>query len=100
MAPPRTNITQAMTVVLAALKRKGKTNEAPEPADHWPNLSDVHISNTSDSHSNTALPRGTQAAEPEHWPGGEQVLQMLFTLRKQMEDQQTEMIRLREVVAH
>jgi len=41
-----------------------------------------------------------QAAEPEPQHTSEQFLQMLFTLRKQMEDQQIETIRLREVAAH
>ena len=40
-----------------------------------------------------------QATEPEPQLNSEQLLQMLSTLRKQMEDQQTEMIRLCKVAA-
>ena len=40
-----------------------------------------------------------QAIEPEPQHTSEQLLQMLSTLRKPMEDQQTEMIRLREAMA-
>jgi len=40
-----------------------------------------------------------QAAEPKPRPDGEQLLHMLFTLWKQMEDNQTEMIRLCEAAA-
>jgi len=82
-----------------APKRKGKTIQAPEPADGRPNLFDVYIPDAEDSHSNTVPPCGMQAAEPDPQPDSEQLLQMLFTPWKQMEDQQTEMIRLREVAA-
>jgi len=34
----------------------------PEPADRQPNPSDVHISDAEDSYSNSASPRGMQAA--------------------------------------
>ena len=59
MVPSRRNITKAMAVMLAALKGKGKTIEVPELADRWSNLSDAHISDAGDSHSNIAPPCGT-----------------------------------------
>ena len=95
MAPPRKHVSQA-TAAAPAPKGKGKTIEAPEPADRWPNPSDVHISDAKDSHSNSASPWGMQAAEPKPQHTSEQLLHMLSTLRKQVEDQQTEMIQFRE----
>ena len=70
-----------------------------EPADRRPNLSDVHISDTEDSHSNTTLPLGIQTTEPKPPLNGDQLLKMLSTMQIQMENQHTEMIRLREVNA-
>jgi len=99
MAPPRKHLTQATAAAPAAPKGKGKTVEAPKSADRRPNLSDIHIIDAEDSHSNLASPRGMQAAEPEPQHTSKQLLQMFFTLRKQMEDQQTKMIRLREAAA-
>ena len=75
MAPPRRHVTQA--TVVAPLLQKGKTIEAPDPEDRRPNLSDIHISNAEDSHSNVASPRGMQVAEPKPQLNSEQLLQML-----------------------
>ena len=88
-----------MAAALAASKGKRKTVEAPEPTDHRPNLSDVHISDVKYSHSNFASPRGMQAAELEPQPNNEQLLHMLSTMRKQMKYQQIDMIQLREEAA-
>ena len=41
MTPSRKNFIQATTVVTVTPKGKGKTIDAPEPADRQPNLSDV-----------------------------------------------------------
>jgi len=65
MAPLRKHVTNATADAPVTLKGKGKTIEAPEPADHQPNPSDVHISNTEDSRSNSASPREMQAVEPK-----------------------------------
>ena len=63
----RKSVNQA-TVTPADPKEKGKIIEAAEPADRRPNLFEVHISDTEDSHSNTALSLGMQTAEPEPPP--------------------------------
>jgi len=89
-----------MAVVPTVPEGNGKTIEVPDSADCQANLSDIHISDARDSHSNTAPAYGMQVAEPEPQPNNKQLLQMLSTLRKQMEDQQTEMIRLHEAAAH
>ena len=81
-------------------ERKGKTIEVPEPADRRPNLPDVYIPNVEDSYSNSASPRVVQTTEFEPQLNNEQLLQMLSTMRKQMGDQQIEMIQLCEAAAH
>ena len=96
MALSKKNITQATVATPAAPKGKGKTIEVLEPADRQPNLSDVHISDADNSHSNFASPRGHWTWTPAN---GKQLLHMLSIMRKQMEDQQTEMIWLRETAA-
>ena len=96
MAPSRKSVNQT-TVNPAALKRKGKAIEAAKPMDCRPTLSDIHISDTEDYHPNTALPLKMQTAESEPPLNGDQLLQMLSSMRKQMENQQTDVIRLREV---
>ena len=58
-------------------KKKGILSKRLEPTDHRPNLSNVHISDIDDSHSNTAPPRGMQAAKLEPHPNSEKLLQML-----------------------
>ena len=101
MAPLRKSINQT-TVNLAAQKGKGKIIETVEPADRRPILSDVHISDVEDSHPKTAFHSGCrpmQTAEPEPPLNGDQLLQVLSSMRKQMENQQMEMIWLYEVVA-
>ena len=98
MAPSRKNTIQVTVVAPAAPKGLGKTIDAPEPADRLHNLSNVYISDAEDSHSNSASSRGMQAAEPKPQLNDEQLLQMLFTMWKQIEDQQTKMIRHREAV--
>ena len=56
--------------------------------DRRPNLFDAHIPNADDSYSNFASLQGMQAAKPEPQHTSEQLLQMLSTMRKQV-DQQT-----------
>ena len=63
-------------------------------------LSDIHICDAKDSHSNLALPWRMQVTEPKYQLNSEQLLSMLSTLRKRMEDQQTEMIWLHELTDH
>ena len=67
--------------------------------DSWPTLSDVHISDAKDSHPNTASAPRMQTTEPEPPFNGDQLLQMLSSTQNQMENQQTKMIRLRELAA-
>ena len=93
MAPSRKSINQA-TVTFADSKEKRKIIESAKTVDCQPNLSDVHISNTEDSYSNTVLPLGMQIAKYEPPLNGDQLLQMLSIMQKQ-----TEMIRLLEVDA-
>ena len=81
------------------LKRKAKVIKAAELTNRRATLSDVHISDTEDSHPNTASPLKKQTAELEPPLNGGQLLRMFSPLRKQMKNQQTEMIRLREVTA-
>ena len=64
MAPSRKSVNQA-TVTPTDPQEKGKVIKAAEPANRRPNLFDVHISDTEDSHSNTALPLGIQIVESE-----------------------------------
>jgi len=67
--------------------------------DHRPTLSDVHVSDVEDSHPNTVSPLRKQSAKPEPLLSSDQLLQMLSSMWKQMENQQMEMIRLCEVAA-
>jgi len=92
MALPRKNVSQATAAAPTALKGKGKVIEAAEPADYQTNLSDVHIHDDEDSHSSSATPWSVLAVEPEPQHTSEQLHQMLFNLKKQMEDQQAEVI--------
>jgi len=66
--------------------------------DRQTNPSDARIHDEEDSHSTFATPRGALAAEPKSQHTSEQLHQMLFDLRKQMEDQHAEMNRLYEMV--
>ena len=98
MAPSLKSVNQT-TVDPAAPKRKRKVIEAAEPTDRWPNSSDIHIPDAEDSYPNTTSPLRMQSAEPEPPLNSDQLLQILFSIWKQMENQQTEMIWLREVAA-
>ena len=73
--------------------------EVAEPTDRRPTLSDIHISDAKDSHPNTASPLKMQTAEPEPPLNGDQLLQMISSMQKQMENQQMKMIRLRKIAA-
>jgi len=73
--------------------------EAIKSTDRRPTLSDVHIFDAEDSHPNTMSPLRMQTIKPEPPLNGDQLLQMLSSIQKQMENQQTEMICLREVAA-
>jgi len=97
MASSRKNITKATTAAPIAPKGKGQVAEAPEPADHQTNLCDVHIHDNEDSNSSSATPRRVLAAVPEPQHTNKQLHQMLFNLKKHMEDQQAEMNQLREM---
>ena len=99
MALLRKNVSQATVAAPTALKGKGKVIEAAEPASHRTNLSDVHVRDDEDSHSSSASPQGVLVTESKPWHTSEQLLQMLSSLQKQMEDQQAEMIQLRERAA-
>jgi len=98
MAPPRKYVTQATTAASTTPKGKVKAIEAPELEDRQTNLSDVHIHDDEDSHSSFSTSWRVLATEPKPQYTSEQLHQMLFNLKKQMEDQQAEMIRLREMV--
>jgi len=74
----------------------GEAVEAPKPADRQTNSSDVHIQDEEDSHPSSATQRRALATEPEPQHTSEQLHQMLFNLRKQMEDQQAEMNQLHD----
>ena len=80
-------IVNQTTVASADPKRKEKIIEAAELVDRRPNLADVHISDAENSHSNTASSLGMQTAEPQSPLDSDQLLQMLSTMRKQMENQ-------------
>jgi len=54
--------------------------------DSPPTLSDVNISNAEDSHPNIASPLRMQSAEPELLLNDDQLLQMLSSMQKQMEN--------------
>jgi len=81
IAPSRKGVNQTL-VDSVVLKRKGKVIEAAEPKDRHPTLSDIHISDTEDSHPNTASPLTMQTAEPEPLLNGNQLLQMLSSKQK------------------
>ena len=98
MAPPKKNVSQATVVAPSAPKEKRKSIEAAEPADRQTNLSDVYIHDDEDSHSSFATPQRV-LAEPEAYHTSEQLHHMLSNLKKQMEDQQAEMIRLCKTAA-
>jgi len=68
--------------------------------DHRPTLSNVHISDAEDSYPNTTSPLRMQTTEPKPLLNGDQLLQMLSFMRKQMENQQTEIICLCEVTVY
>ena len=65
-----------------------------------PTLSDVYISEAKDSHPNTVSPLRKQIVEPEPPLNVDQLLQMLSSMRKQMENQHTKMIHLRAVASY
>ena len=73
--------------------------EAIKSTDRRPTLSDVHIFDAEDSHPNTMSPLRMQTIKPEPPLNGDQLLQMLYSMQKQIENQQREMIYLREVIA-
>ena len=64
-----------------------------------PTLSDVYISDAKDSHPTVVSPLRMQTIEPAPPLNKKQLLQMLSSMRKQLENQRTVMIRLREVAA-
>jgi len=82
MAPSRKNVIQAAAAVPNAPKGKGKAIEAPEPADHQTNPSDVHIHDEEDSYSFSATPLGALGAKHEPQHTSEQLHQMLLNIRK------------------
>ena len=87
MAPPRKNTSQAPAAAPATSKgKKGKLLKSSKPANHHPNLSDVHITDAEDSQSSYTLPQRAHTAvlEPRHT--NEQLLQMLSSLQKHMEE--------------
>ena len=96
MAPPRKNVSKAIAAAPASSKGRGKAVEVAEPASRHPIISDVHITDAEDFQSSAASPQRvlTAMSEPRHI--NEQLLQMLFSLQKQMEEKKTEMGRLRE----
>ena len=98
IAPSRKSVNWT-TVDPVLPKRKEKVIEAAEPTDRRPTLSDSHISHAEDSHPNTTSPFKMQPSEPEPLLNGDQLFQMLSSMQKQMENQQTKMIRSRDVVA-
>ena len=99
MAPPRKYVTQATTAASTTPKGKVKAIEAPELEDRQTNLSDVHIHDDEDSHSSFSMSRRVLATEPKPQYTSDQLHQMLFNLKKQMEDQQAEMIQLHKMAA-
>ena len=74
MAPSRKSVTEAVIVAPAYLKGKGKTIKAIEPADCQPNLSNIHIFDAKDFHSNTISLLQMQDAEHEPPLNSEQLL--------------------------
>ena len=96
MASPRKYVTQATTAASTTPKGKVKAIEAAELEDHQTNLSDVQIHDDEDSHSSLSMSRRVLATEPKSQHPSEQFHQMLFNLKKQMEDQQAKMNRLCE----
>ena len=83
-------------MVPTASKEKGKTFEVPKPANRRPNLSDIHIPMPEILTQTLHHHVGCKQLNLNPRPDGEQLLQMLSTLQKQMEDQQIELTRLRE----
>ena len=96
MAPLRKSINQT-TVDLVVPK---KAIDSAEPTNRRPILSDVHISDAEDFHPTAVSPLRRQTVEIASLLNGDQLLQMLFSMREQLENQHTEMIRLCEVAAH
>jgi len=91
MAPPRKNTTQAPATALAVSKGKGKVVEVAEPANRHPNQFDVHITDAEDPQSSSTLSQRPHTAVLQSWHTNKQLYRMLFSLQKQMKEQQTEL---------
>ena len=85
MAPSRKSVNQA-TFDFVISKRTTKAIEVAEPMNRRPTLSDDHISNAKDSHPTAMSPLKRQTAEPEPPLNGNQLLQMLSSMQKQLEN--------------
>ena len=91
MAPQRKNAAQDTTIAPASPKEKGKAIEVAKPASRHPNLSDIHITDAEDSQSSSVSSQRVLTVVPEPRYTNEQLLQMLSSLQKQLEEQKMEM---------
>ena len=85
MALSRKSVNRTMVDPVAP-KRRDKVIEAAKPIDSRPNISDGHIFDAEVSHPNTASPLRMQSTELEPSLNCDQLLKMLPSMRKQMEN--------------
>ena len=81
MAPSRKSVNRN-TIDPVVPKRTTKAIEAAEPTNRRPTLSDVYISYAKDSHPTAVSPLRGQTTEPAPPLNGDQLLQILSSMRK------------------
>ena len=99
MVPLRKSVNQTM-VDLIVLKKAAKAIGVAKLTNCGPTLSDVHILDVEDFHPTAVSSLRRQTSEPAPPVYEDQLFQILSSMRKQLENQCTKMIRLREAAAH